>query len=205
MEESKVSFCTEDGSLQKLYDAAEQGCLENIRSFAGRDVLVEGGGYEKIWLETQPMGGAMYAKRNLEVALNSQLFFMENQRKDGRLPGSIALIDGKVVPQYNKFQGFCFPDPALDVYYLTGKRREYLEELYRTLIHFDTYLWKVRDSDGVGCLETWCRYDTGEDKARRYGDAPDAWAAEYPPVSDTVPIASMGYHEFQLLCPCCER
>lgn len=196
MEESKVSFCTEDGSLQKLYDAAEQGCLENIRSFAGRDVLVEGGGYEKIWLETQPMGGAMYAKRNFEVALNNQLFFMENQREDGRLPGSIALIDGKVVPQYNKFQGFCFPDPALDVYYLTGKRREYLEELYRTLIHFDTYLWKVRDSDGDGCVETWCRYDTGEDKARRYGDAPDAWTAEYPAASDTVPIASMDIMSF---------
>ena len=38
-----------------------------------RPVLVEGGGYEKIWLETQPMGGEMYALRNLEAAKNNVL------------------------------------------------------------------------------------------------------------------------------------
>jgi hypothetical protein len=32
-----------------------------------------------IWLETQPMGGEMYAKRNMEAGLNNQLLFMENQ------------------------------------------------------------------------------------------------------------------------------
>lgn len=72
-------------------------------------MLVEGGGYEKIWLETQPMGGAMYATRNFTVGLNNSLLFMRHQRADGRIPGSIAVIDGAVVPQFNKFQGFCFP------------------------------------------------------------------------------------------------
>lgn len=63
--------------------------------------------------------------------------FMRHQRADGRIPGSIAVIDGKVVPQFNKFQGFCFPEPALDLYYLGGKDAEYLAQLAKTLEVFD--------------------------------------------------------------------
>ncbi|NLW10606.1 MAG: hypothetical protein GX028_01140 [Clostridiaceae bacterium] len=192
MEQTRVDFQCSDQQLQALMDSAENKCRQNIRLFGGRPVLVEGGGYEKIWLETQPMGGAMYAKRNLEVALNNQLMFMEQQRADGRIPGSITVIDDQVVPQFNKFQGFCFPSPALDMYYLTGHSEDYLLQLHTTLEKFDSYLWSVRDSDGDGCLEAWCKYDTGEDHAMRYGDAPDAWTEEFPPTDrQYVPMASM--------------
>ena len=68
------------------------------------------------------------------------------------MPGSIMLQDGRIVPQFNKIQGFCFPAPALNVYYLTGKDPAYLELLYSMLERFDTYLWRERDSDGDGCL-----------------------------------------------------
>lgn len=194
---TSVKFQTRDGLLQKLVDTAEHKSLENIKDFAGRKVLIEGGGYEKIWLETQPMGGEMYAKRNMEVALNNQLLFMEHIREDGRIPGSIAMIDGQRVAQFNKFQGFCFPAPALNMYYLMGKDKDYLELLYSTLERFDAYLWKVRDSDGDGCLETWCKYDTGEDHAMRYGDAPDGWTEEVPPEGcQVVPIASIDIMSF---------
>ncbi|MBQ7933759.1 MAG: hypothetical protein IJ327_03090 [Lachnospiraceae bacterium] len=194
---TSVRFETADALLQKLVDAAECKSLDNIKDFAGRKVLIEGGGYEKIWLETQPMGGEMYAKRNMEVALNNQLLFMEHIREDGRIPGSIAMIDGERVAQFNKFQGFCFPAPALNMYYLMGKDRDYLELLYSTLERFDAYLWKVRDSDGDGCLETWCKYDTGEDHAMRYGDAPDGWTQEVPPEGcEVVPIASIDIMSF---------
>ncbi len=190
--ETGVTFQTDNRLLQKLMDSAEEKCRGNVRLFGDTAVLVEGGGYEKIWLETQPMGGEMYAKRNLTAGLNNQTMFMDYQRADGRIPGSIALIDGKVVPQFNKFQGFCFPAPALDMYYLTGKDPHYLQQLYETLRGFDEYLWSARDSDGDGCLESWCKYDTGEDKARRYGDAPDPWEAETPPEGcSVVPMASM--------------
>ncbi len=59
----------------------------NIKNFGGDPVLVEGGGYEKIWLETQPMGGAMYASRDFATGLNNSLMFMRHQRADGRIPG----------------------------------------------------------------------------------------------------------------------
>lgn len=199
--EVKVSFQTEDELLQKLVDTAEKKSLENLKDFAGRKVLIEGGGYEKIWLETQPMGGEMYAKRDLEAGLNNNLLFMECQRADGRIPGSIAMIEGILTPQFNKFQGFCFPAPALNMYYLMGKRADYLEQLYDTLERFDAYLWRVRDSDGDGCLETWCKYDTGEDHAVRYGDAPDAWTEEVPPEGcQAVPIASIDIMSFSYSC-----
>lgn len=189
---TKVHFETADELVQKLVTEAERKCLNNRKDFAGRKVLIEGGGYEKIWLETQPMGGEMYAKRDMEVAMNNQLLFMELAREDGRIPGSIAMIDGVITPQFNKLQGFCFPAPALNMYYLSGEDRAYLDLLYTTLERFDAYLWQVRDSDGDGCLETWCKYDTGEDHALRYGDAPDAWTAEVPPEGcEVVPMASV--------------
>ena len=103
--ETSVVFRTEDSDLQRVYDAAEEKCRRNLKRFGGDIVLVEGGGYEKIWLETQPMGGEMYALRNVEAAKNNCELFMRHQRADGRLPGSIQCTDGKVEPQFNKYQG----------------------------------------------------------------------------------------------------
>lgn len=196
--ETSVKFHINDPLIQKLFDTAEEKCRDNLKDFDGRTVLIEGGGYEKIWLETQPMGGEMYAKRNIEAGLQNNLLFMEHARADGRIPGSIAMIDGKRVPQFNKFQGFCFPAPALNMYYLMGNDdREYLNLLYKTLENFDNYLWANRDSDGDGCLESWCKYDTGEDNAERYKDAPDPWESEIPPEGcEVVPMASIDIMSF---------
>lgn len=192
-----VTFQSDDLLLQKLFDAAERKLRANEKDFGGSRVLIEGGGYHKIWLETQPMGGQMYAKRDMQIALNNQLLFIAHQRPDGRLPGSIMVENGRVVPQFNKFQGFCFPAPALNMYYWLQKDREYLLMLYDALEKFDGYLWRNRDSDGDGCLESWCVYDTGEDNARRYGDAPRWWEEETPPRGyQTVPMASMDFMSY---------
>ena len=73
---TKVTFKTENETLQRLYDTAVAKCLNNLNTFAGDPVLVEGGGYEKIWLETQPMGGEMYAKHNMTAALNNRALML---------------------------------------------------------------------------------------------------------------------------------
>ncbi len=190
--ETSVSFHTGDEVLQRVYDAAEDKCRANLQSFGGRAVLVEGGGYEKIWLETQPMGGEMYALRHLEAAKNNCALFMEHQRADGRLPGSIQCADGRVEPQFNKYQGFCFPFPALNLFYLLGRDKAWLERLEDTLRRFDGCLWKTRALDGSGLLYSFCVYDTGEDLALRYGDAPCWWESDEPPRGyQVVPMASM--------------
>ena len=69
---------------------------------------------------------------------------------------------------YDWLQGFCFPVPAFKMYYLIGKDRDYLSKLYETLKAYDNYLWTYRDSDGDGCLESWCTWDTGEDNSLRF-------------------------------------
>ena len=190
--ETSVSFRTGDEKLQRVYDAAEEKCRLNLKDFGGRTVLVEGGGYEKIWLETQPMGGEMYALRNPEAALNNCLLFMEHQRADGRLPGSIRFTEGQTVPEYNKYQGFCFPYPALNLYYLTGEDPAYLAALEDCLVRFDECLWRTRHLTGDGILSSFCVYDTGEDLAVRYGDAPCWWEEDRPPEGcRTVPMGSM--------------
>ena len=190
--ETSVSFRTGDEKLQRVYDAAEEKCRLNLKDFGGRTVLVEGGGYEKIWLETQPMGGEMYALRNPEAALNNCLLFMEHQRADGRLPGSIRFTEGKTVPEYNKYQGFCFPYPALNLYYLTGEDPACLAALEDCLVRFDECLWRTRHLTGDGILSSFCVYDTGEDLAVRYGDAPCWWEEDRPPEGyRTVPMGSM--------------
>lgn len=190
--ETRVTFRTEDDQLRAVYDAAEAKCRLNLKRFGGDTVLVEGGGYEKIWLETQPMGGEMYALRNLEAAMNNTLLFMRHQRADGRLPGSVRCEGGKTVPEFNKYQGFCFPFPALNLYYLSGRDRYYLEQLKDSLVRFDGCLWRTRHLTGDGVLSSFCVYDTGEDRAVRYGDAPCWWEEDAPPEGyRVVPMASM--------------
>lgn len=195
---TEVTFHTSNAALQKLYDVACEKCLRNLQMFGSDQVLVEGGGYEKIWLETQPMGGEMYAKRNMTAAMNNHLLFMRTQREDGRIAGSIQrLPDGSIDAQFNKFQGYCFPWSALNMYYLNGRNAAYLDELARTLEAFDQYLWNTRDSNGDGCLESYCVYDTGEDNAVRYGDAPVYCTTDTPPEGyQIVPMASMDIMSF---------
>ena len=192
---SCVRFSISDPVWQKVYDAAEKKAASNVRLCQNRPVLIEGGGYNGLWLETQPMGGDMYAARNPEVALNNQLFFMENIRPDGRLPSVITFDEASDQPlnlMYSHFQGYCFPHHALNLYELTGYDRSYLEALYDTLERFDAYLWRTRDSDGDGCLETWCIWDTGEDGCTRFYDAPCAWPGETAPYGQArLPYESM--------------
>ena len=189
---TSVSFTCADSSIQRVYDEAERKCLDNIKDFAGDRVLVEGGGYAKIWLETQPMGGEMYTLRDLEVARNNSLLFIRHQRADGRIPGSIENKGDHLEAQFNKFQGFCFPAPALNLYYLLDRDRNWLDVLADCLRRFDAYLWKTRDISGNGLLSSFCAYDTGEDNARRYADAPGWWSEDFPPEGfQVVPMASM--------------
>ena len=196
-----VSFSCADEALQKVFDEAERKCRLNLKDFAGDRVLVEGGGYEKIWLETQPMGGEMYALRDLQAAVNNSLLFMRHQRSDGRLAGAIACQDGKIDPQFNQFQGFCFPGPAMNIYYLLGRDQAWLDCLADCLRRFDEYLWKKRDISGDGLLSAFCAFDTGEDNAVRFGDAPGRWPAETPPEDlQVVPMASMDVTSFSFAC-----
>lgn len=161
---TSVSFRTDDEKLQALFDKAEAECRKNIKKYNEFDVLIEGEKYSGVWMETQPMGGEMYAKRNIKAALSNILIFLRYQRRDGKFPGMIMCDECLgVKPYYDWMQGMFLPYAALKMYYLTGKEVEYLKALYDGLKDYDDFLWKYRDSDGDGCLENWCIWDTGED------------------------------------------
>ncbi len=185
-------YRTVNGPVQKLYDTCLEKCRANIKMFGGDRVLVEGGGYEKIWLETQPMGGEMFAAYDLTAAFNNSYLFLKHQRTDGRMPGSIRCTDGEVVPEYNKFQGFCFPWHALNLYYLTDRDEHYLSELKQGLEGMHEYLNHFRKDPENGALRSFCVYDTGEDHAVRFGDSPNYWTEDAAPAGfSVVPIDSM--------------
>lgn len=191
-----VTFSSSAAWLKELFDRCEHCCIQNLAYYTDKKVLREGSDYDGVWLETQPMGGEMYAKRDMEAALNNQLIFMENQRKSGRLPGMIKFGEPFLLQvSYDWLQGFCFPLPALKMYYLIGHDRRYLRLLYQTLCDYDAYLWSCRDSDGDGCLESWCTWDTGEDNSARftrYGVSDGGFGGEDAPVGHgLLPYASM--------------
>lgn len=204
------SFRTTDEGLQKLYDAAIAKAKANLVRFTpSMRVLVEGGEYPNAWIETQPMGGEMFARHDVQVALNNQVVFMLGQREDGRLPGMVIAGDtviangwGKdpregyvwypephLASSYEMFQGYCFPEPAWRMYFWAGKDRAYLRQLYKALEAHDAYLWRTRDSNRDGILETWCVWDTGEDDCTRLvrRGAPSRWPFEQPPGAKGMP------------------
>ena len=195
---TSVSFTSSDPKLQQLYQIAVEKASWNIAKFDQYNVLVEGAGYKNVWLETQPMGGYMYGKRDLNVALNNIQIFMDYQRADGRLPGMLSIENGTLTAHYGWFQGYCFPMPAFELYFWLDKDKTYLQELYSTLRKFDNYLWKTRDSDHDGCLETWCIWDTGEDECARFGDSPNSWSFDFAPSEER--IKNMTVEERQKYC-----
>jgi polyhydroxybutyrate depolymerase len=137
---TSVRFTTSDAPTAALFAHAETCEASNTLELApGFEVLVEGGGYKAVWLETQPMGGATYGVRNLTLALNNQLVFMRTQREDGRLPGMVTRAKGAkgaqpsasgiVHPTYSypgnanrsMLQGFYMASPAVDVAWLMNR------------------------------------------------------------------------------------
>jgi hypothetical protein len=202
-----VSFKSDDKTLEKLMEKAEALAKANIVQFSpDMQALIEGGGYSSVYTETQPMGGEMYAKRNPRVALNNQLLFMLCQRADGRLPGRvISIAQGKVgdwknnpvymyssgeweslglLADFGQLQGNAFPYPAFKMYYLAGKPEGYLQMLADCLEAFDAYLWRTRNPDSEGVLQSWCVWDTGEDHCFRFGGSPNRWPHDYPPAGE---------------------
>ena len=92
-----VEFSSSRPELKRVFDDCERLLKDNIKVYNGRRVLIEGSNYRNVWLETQPMGGEMYAKRDVEVGLNNLLIFMQYQRRDGRMPGMISDMSDRML------------------------------------------------------------------------------------------------------------
>ena len=169
-----VSFKSSDTVLQAVYDHAVSCEGENTKEFLpGLDCIVEGSHYKNVWLETQPMAGAMWAVRNVTQALANQLVFMRTQRDDGRLPGMVTTNNSATVenPMLNAvycigheslLQGDYFSSTSVDIAFFLNISDEetantYTSELHSVLERFDNWMWTNRRSSLPGKNDIlWC-------------------------------------------------
>lgn len=167
-QDAEVRVITNHARLQKIFDSAVAACHHNeARMTDGREVLVEGDIWRGLWLETQPMGGAMFAKFDLKRALNNIEIVIEGQRDDGLLP-HLTHLDGTRwygtgLPGFDAIGFNSIAHYGLDMHYLLRGDPAFLNRLESALEKYDRYLWANRDKNGNGLLEAWCTTDTGED------------------------------------------
>lgn len=172
-----VNFTSSDAAFDGLFHHAEAQEALNVHAFLNRslppayssfNIVEEGAQFHAAWLETQPMGGAMYATRNSRVALNNQLVFMRTQRSDGALPGQVGANPAGGAAQlrgdFKAIQGLFFAAPAIDMaWYVRGKASAaaaYLDELAASLAAYDAWLWSTRNTSAmcrphsIGCASS---------------------------------------------------
>lgn len=156
-----VEFSSSNPMLQRIFDAIILANLKNEERMPdGRKVLVEGDIWRGVWLETQPMGGAMYGKFDLEIARNNLEVVIDGQLANGMLP-HLTHLNGT---QWNGAIGFnAVAQYGLDAYYLFNKDPAFLDKLEKALTRYDAFLWKAHDRNGNGVLEAYGSTDTGED------------------------------------------
>ncbi len=187
--ETGVTFAVNDTFLMGLYNAAEAVCYNNEAHYPpplDMDILIEGSGYIGAWIETQPMGGYMWGKRNLQIARNNQMIFILNQGDDGQIAYRINTDSRK----FGGLQGYCFPTPAWELYFLLKKDKNYLELLYNAFERHEAFLWKSRDNDNNGCLEALSFLDTGEDGCTRWPEDRSKLPAYY----ESMDVMSYAYN-----------
>jgi hypothetical protein len=163
-----VRVVTTNEMLQRIFDGVIRANIKNEERMPdGRRVMVEGDIYRGLYLETQPMGGEMYGKFDLEIARNNIEVTMAGQREDGLLP-HLTNLDGTRwygtgIPGYEIIAWNAVAHYGLDIYYLLKKDVAFLDKLQKALEGYEAYLWRVRDKNGNGVLEAYCTSDTGED------------------------------------------
>lgn len=157
-------------ALLAMFIKGEQLAAGNIKPFrqGGQgqrpvEVMVEGEEYRSAWIETQPMAGAMYAQRNVRVALNNQLIFMRSARSDGFMAHRVdANPSGESLkPVYfcggdtPGIQGLYLAYPSVDVAFFLNLSystqsdstvaMQYLHELRDGLAAYDRWMWTNRN------------------------------------------------------------
>ena len=163
-----VTFKTSDAALQKLYDHGATQEAANAHPFLLHPLfkgIIEGEQYRSAWLETQPMAGAMYAARDVRLALHNQLIFIRAQRRDGRFPHRVDpcppndLECRSLHPGWHlTLQGLFMAMPSVDVAFFIrfagtpNKADKYLQELAGALEGYDRYLWGTRNDSACFAL-----------------------------------------------------
>lgn len=156
--------------IKKRYDEAFDGLVRNTKKVFGynKPVLIEGGDYCGIWLESGPLEGLVYGKYTPGIAKANHEIFFHLQRNDGYIPYKVTSNRigtsqiQMVVP---------IAATALETADLTGDET-FLSLAYDSCSRWDKWLTQYRNTRGTGLCEAFCEYDTGHDKSPRFRDLP---------------------------------
>ncbi len=165
-----VTLETDDVALAAAFGAARDGLRANLDTapvFPG-PVLLEGGGYQGIWLECGPLeglSGALCGALDPQVALDCHRIFFQLQREDGQLPCLIRPATGISWAQIQMVVPIAAT--ALETYQLTADAA-FLEDAYAACARWDDWLARFRDTRGTGLCELFCEYDSGHDNSPRF-------------------------------------
>ena len=171
--------------IQNRYNEALRGLQKNVQPMFGfsEAVLIEGSGYNGIWLECGPLEGLVYGRFDPAIAVVNHQIFFHHQREDGYIPYSIK-TDAAGTAQIQMVVPIAAT--ALETAELTGNEA-LLAQAYHACAKWDDWLVRNRDTRGTGLCELFCAFDTGHDNSPRVKGipirCPDANAAICPSVA----------------------
>ena len=162
-------------SVKKKYEDALKGLAQNTKSVHGYDhpVLIEGGDYLGIWLESGPLEGLIYGKHAPSVAKANHEVFFHHQRADGYLPYRVSLENETHSPIGSSQIQMVVPiaKTALETSDLINDEA-FLTTAYHACFQWDLWLSRYRGTRGTGLCEAFCEYDTGHDNSPRFKGLP---------------------------------
>lgn len=164
------SFRTSDAGWQQKFHAAVAGLRGNVREVPGASepVLIEGGKYAGMWLESGPIDARAYAVIDPQPYLASHRVLFDLQREDGQIPCFVR----KAGIGWSQVQTVTsLAVTALDCALQYGDDA-FLARAYDACSRWDGWLAKYRDRQGLGLCEAFCEYDTGHDNSPRWHGLP---------------------------------
>lgn len=161
--------------VKKKYEDALSSLAKNTRSVYGYEhpVLIEGGNYAGIWLESGPLEGLIYGKFVPSVAKANHEVFFHHQREDGYIPYRVSLENETSSPIGSSQIQMVVPiaKTALETAVLI-EDEAFLSAAYHACVRWDRWLSQHRDTRGTGLCEAFCEFDTGHDKSPRFKGLP---------------------------------
>ena len=157
--------------VKSKYEDALSGLERNTqRVFAyEKPVLIEGGNYPGIWLESGPHEGLIYGRFVPAVAKANHEVFFRHQREDGYLPYRVSLENSAYPPLGSSQIQMVVPiaKTALQTADMIGDEA-FLDAAYNVCVRWDHWLSRHRNTRGTGLCEAFCEYDTGHDNSPRF-------------------------------------
>ena len=168
---SGIRFVAVGGALEDRWHTALtelDRCIRPLQN--GAPVLNEGGVYHGCWIEsTGTINTEVLARFAPQVAKDTLLLFASEQRDDGMIPYKVT-DDG---PGFSQIQIVTPLARVVWRHYLRTGDRELLQTMYPTMVRYDAWLARYRDTGGTGGVEAFCAFDTGHDLSPRFWFAPD--------------------------------